>query len=483
MDYEKQNYFISSLIHRKEYPGNKFQWEYFCKLENLTEIKVCYNLILNLFQFSEMRLRTVRKKLKDNSNFVELRGGSVIRDSKINGDIFKEFIDKFPKIKSHYTNSQKLYFIDRDLNYTKLFELYKSFLIEKKIDQGICLRTFTVFFKNNYDIKFKPLRSDYCDFCFENEKDGIENLQFEARQKYLEHQNLKDIYKNLKTSYKSDEKYIVIEFDYAQNRPLPKLPNCNLFYKRLLWLYIFNVHVHGIKSFIFYSLEGNSPKNPNSVCSALFEVLQFLKENNHLINKELIFVSDSTCSQNKNWALIKFLSYISIKFSIKITHLFPVKGHSFSICDSNFSLITSFTKKIEKIEHPDVYLEVYRRNSKFTVLESNVFNYNDFLSRYFNENRKVKIMKIVKFQFFSSGDIFTFTDYSSDFSDYFNLLKDKNPNFLEIINKLDINSDFLIKNIGLSKEKISDLKSILKYISSENIDFYNNHLKNTNVKL
>ena len=339
------------------------------------------------------------------------------------------------------------------------------------------METFKNYFKQNFDIKFKSHRSDYCDFCFEHEKDGVENLQFDAKQKYLEHKNLITNFEILKNSYKS-EKYIVIEFDYAQNRPLPKLPNCNLFYKRLLWLFIFNVHVHNIKSFIFYNLEGMAPKNPNSVCSAIFRVIQFLKDGNFLLDKEIIFISDSTCSQNKNWTVIKFLSYISIKFSIKITHVFPVKGHSFSICDNNFNQITSFTRKIEIIETPDIYLEVYRKNPKFTVLENLVFNYKEFLSRYFVENRKVKVMKTVKFEFYSSGDILTFCDYSSVFSDYINIIKNQNSDSLETIKSIAINCDFLIKTIGITKEKQGDIKSILKYISNTNIDFYNDYLKN-----
>lgn len=55
-------------------------------------------------------------------------------------------------------------------------------------------------------------------------------------------------YKTLKQEVlrnaKSDNTSLVLEFDYGQNLPLPRLTVTSLFYKRQLWYYAFNIHCH-----------------------------------------------------------------------------------------------------------------------------------------------------------------------------------------------------------------------------------------------
>lgn len=46
---------------------------------------------------------------------------------------------------------------------------------------------------------------------------------------------------------------LILEFDYAQNLPLPKLSVTKQFYLRLLWMYLFNVHVHNDGSSFVYT--------------------------------------------------------------------------------------------------------------------------------------------------------------------------------------------------------------------------------------
>ena len=47
---------------------------------------------------------------------------------------------------------------------------------------------------------------------------------------------------------------LIIEFDYGQNLNLPRLNNSAQFYKRLLWLYVFNIHCHNDGRSKFYCL-------------------------------------------------------------------------------------------------------------------------------------------------------------------------------------------------------------------------------------
>ena len=72
----------------------------------------------------------------------------------------------------------------------------------------------------------------------------------------------------MKTSMLSTESVLHCEFDFGQNLPLPKLPVNEQLFRRLLWLYIFNVHVFKLtNSYMFYCLEGNMKKGTNVVCN------------------------------------------------------------------------------------------------------------------------------------------------------------------------------------------------------------------------
>lgn len=78
---------------------------------------------------------------------------------------------------------------------------------------------------------------------------------------YALHQRKIEAYKKIKKRYigecqEAGSTVLVLEFDYAQNLPLPKLSVTSQFYKRLLWLYLFNVHCHNDgKSSFYYFLE------------------------------------------------------------------------------------------------------------------------------------------------------------------------------------------------------------------------------------
>lgn len=74
---------------------------------------------------------------------------------------------------------------------------------------------------------------------------------------------------------KGSDDTVVLEFDYAQNLPLPKPTVNKQFYKRLLWLYLFNIHCHNDGTSLMYSfIESKTKKGANSVCSFLFDFLQ-----------------------------------------------------------------------------------------------------------------------------------------------------------------------------------------------------------------
>ena len=61
------------------------------------------------------------------------------------------------------------------------------------------------------------------------------------------HEKQVSLYKEYKKQLLSDKNSLVIEFDFAQNLPIPKLPVNEQYYNRLLWPFAFNVHIHNSK--------------------------------------------------------------------------------------------------------------------------------------------------------------------------------------------------------------------------------------------
>jgi ADP-heptose:LPS heptosyltransferase len=179
---------------------------------------------------------------------------------------------------------------------------------------------------------------DKCDTCFELE--NIENQCLENKLKLDKHLSEVKEYRDFKKSLIENIDNVCIEFDYCANKAFPKLNNNSSYFKRSLYLYLINFHVHKSNfNFIFHTLEGMHKKVSDSICSYLKYVIEFLQLNSNLDNKKMIvLLSDSADGQNKNWTVIKFTIFMSILLEMKIIHVFPVRGHSYNICDIIFIL-------------------------------------------------------------------------------------------------------------------------------------------------
>lgn len=120
-----------------------------------------------------------------------------------------------------------------------------------------------------------------------------------------------------------------MEFDYSQNFHVSCL-NINIqFYKRLLWLYCFNVHIFSDDtSFMLCYMESEGKKNANSIVSFIFDCLE--KKFKLFPNvKNVVFLSDAARGQNRNLTVNKFCSWFAKTRDVDIIQVFPVSGHFF----------------------------------------------------------------------------------------------------------------------------------------------------------
>ena len=249
-----------------------------------------------MYQISERRLRSIKTKLINGLNISDKRGLHVKYETNSNvWQLLHEFLDQIPSQTSHYmsTKVDKKYFIDTDLNLRSLYNSFIGWFYEKNNENlKLSLSVFSQYFRKYCNYGFRPLRIDLCDFCLEYEK-SVNKLSKSVE--YKNHKIKVNEFKIIKKSLISDKNCFCIEFDYNSNKVLPKMNNCERYYKRALYLYLANIHIHTKNySFIFHSLEGEAKKGANSVASYLYYVLKYLSFYTNLDSINMLcFLSDA----------------------------------------------------------------------------------------------------------------------------------------------------------------------------------------------
>ena len=136
--------------------------------------------------------------------------------------------------------------------------------------------------------------------------------------------------------------------------PVPNKTSNDVYYKRQLSFYSFNIHVLSSDDVYFYCYDETvAKKGADNVCSMLYHFI-----NNHISEdvKDLDLFCDGCGGQNKNYTFIRFMHWLVAKTKrfTKIIVRFPVRGHSYLECDRDMSLINQATL----VDLPSEWLEV-----------------------------------------------------------------------------------------------------------------------------
>jgi hypothetical protein len=149
------------------------KWEYiFVEVGTHSHIFVCLSFICDVLKITKNRLEVIKNKIIAKNSFADQRGNHIIRPNKLSdrfSQFFYEFLSKIPKVKSHYTQSNKSYFENTDLNLTILFTQFQSYIKTKSLDFEFEMSYdfFRKFFHENYNLGFKHPRTDVCDLHYE----------------------------------------------------------------------------------------------------------------------------------------------------------------------------------------------------------------------------------------------------------------------------------------------------------------------------
>jgi hypothetical protein len=116
--------------------------------------------------------------------------------------------------------------------------------------------------------------------------------------------------------------------------------------------------------------EGEGTRGQNCITSML---LDYLKNNLLADTSELWLFSDGCPGQNKNHVILQFAyTLVHILKIVKlITHVFPVRGHSYLPCDGDFWHIAVHRKEIVDVprEWDDIIHSARRNPSPFKVVK------------------------------------------------------------------------------------------------------------------
>lgn len=293
----------------------RIQWNFFCRYEG-KNVDVCKMFLCKMFQVAESKIKSVQEKIIKGKSLADLRGLHGNHRTKLTDDLkalIQEHCQRIPHHESHYSREKtKLnYFDDSSITLHRLYiafvEYYAS--VTGELDEPISEVTYAVYFNYNVPFSFGTPRTDVCNLCYTYEKNPSNKKELE------EHKSLIEDYKIEKKSMLSTKSVLHLEFDFGQNLALPKLPVNEQFFCRLLWLYIFNVHVfQSENSYMFHCLEGNMKKGANSVCNFVEYVIKKELEQNYY-NKIYLY-SDAAGSQNRNYLALRFFSLLSEKYQI-----------------------------------------------------------------------------------------------------------------------------------------------------------------------
>ena len=353
------------------------------------------------------RLRTIQEKISKNTSADDQRGNKGDHNTKLTEDI-KDLIilhcKSLPHRRSHYAHekSSLQYFLNSTLNLYTMYNLFLEYYwsVTGLDNTPFSRSTYENFFNYHSNFSFQMPRTDVCNICYENENSGINNANIAAHKKKAAD------YFELKKKMLSEKNVLCLEFDYAQNLPMPKIPVSDQFFKRLMWLYNFNVHVHNTeKSYMFLSPEGLHKKGGSSVCNFVLYVIE--REFDSKKYSKIYLFSDACGGQNRNYMVVRFFSSLSAHLKTEIVYLYPVRGHSFNQCDRNFGMYTQKKKAAERIETQSSYVKIIEsaRNPPFIIVQNTDIILKDYEKVFKISFKELKINSIYLLHLYPTGKV------------------------------------------------------------------------------
>lgn len=346
--------------------------------DGTVEEDVCRQEFIALHGITKSKIEYLVKSLKDMGVAPkDKRGSHKNRPNKIPVSTTQKIMDHIASFKgraSHYsTKDTAKTYLPEELNLKKMFTMFK----DKHPDCSVSYESYRTIFTQNFNISFGYPRTDTCSICDtflaklkclqkdietadepQKEKLSIE-IKRSTTENKLHKKRAQEFYtrkRKSKIASRQDVRKESICMDYGRNLPVPNITTNDVYYKRQLSVYLFNIHVLSTSESVFYVYPENiGKKGSDDVASLLSNFLH-----NHLDPqvRSLDIFCDSCGGQNKNYTLFRFLHHVIHEQKrldyAKVT--FPVRGHSYMETDKNMGIINH---KI-RYETPDELCDLVR---------------------------------------------------------------------------------------------------------------------------
>ena len=125
--------------------------------------------------------------------------------------------------------------------------------------------------------------------------------------------------------------------------PCPNVATNDVYYRRQLSLYTFNIHNLGTNDVFLYTYdESTGKKGSDDVCSMLYD---FFTTKLSADVQRIDLFCDNCAGQNKNYTMLRFVYALVhfIKRFQSISMHFPLRGHSYMECDKDMAVINQKT--------------------------------------------------------------------------------------------------------------------------------------------
>ncbi|KAJ8724304.1 hypothetical protein PYW08_015778 [Mythimna loreyi] len=272
----------------------------------------------------------------------------------------------------------------------------------------------------------------------------------------------------------------VVQFDLQQQMYLPTLTHTQMYYSRQLACVNMGIHLEDEgKGIMFLWNETVGQRGSNEIASCLYKFFTDSEIGHTTSKQKLILWSDNCGGQNKNQAvLVMFLVLIAKGFFTKVTHKFPVKGHTFLACDRDFAIIEK-SKRRAKPQIPKDLIELVANAAKknpFLVVDTKTFfNWMNLARTMINtKNLQISSATMIRVTSDNFGVIYIKKSYG-EYAPWCatSVLK---PGITKAsFEGLEI--EMKETPVPLSAEKKKDISAMLPYLAGENKLFYENLIK------
>lgn len=377
------------------------------------------------------------------------------------------FLEEFPKYRSHYGTSEKLY-LHPHLSVTKLFNLYS----EANPNVKVSSHTFRKVFKES-NLRFYVPKTDTCSTCDQHQAQRKGELT-ETEKTSLEKESKDHIDRaeaareEMRVSTKESRengRILCFSFDLQKTQPLPYINTSVAFYKRQMWMYNLGINDRSKnKAHMCLWTEIEGKRGSNEIASS---ILAFLNDLDLSRFDEIRTFSDGCGGQNRNRTMLSFFMHICSTTPIKTwTHCFLESGHSFLPNDTDFGKIEKAKKARCAVYSFDQWIELVKQ-CRFAVIPmggrfvdvSELCGFHTFRHQD-SEGHKFNWLKMKWCRVTGDDDAVQYKHSCSP---------DEPIKFINFANKNKMSSHHeftgLYSNpIPLQKKKYDDVMSLLKYI-------------------